>query len=523
MPKNSTGRSSHRTTARAFVAALAIPLAWPVCACSDAHPGSASTEALTAAPATPKAKSFALVLVDAGGGIDLTMAQAQRMMFGTNPTDRSFKQFYEAASFGALNITGDVYGLFTSNALGDCAFDGLAPRDPAVTSGPDALAAEMQLKIPKKYDHYIYYFGRVARCGAGLAREGAADRPAADTWLNGTRNGCVLLFQEPGHNIGLMHASSLVCPNASLANDLSNCAVSEYGNPYTPMGVGCHDLNVYEKWYEGWLDGCNGVKVTSSGTFTLLPIETGPCGGIQALQIPMPVATRATRTVRDPAKGLLVQLKNYYLELRAPVGIFDSNLKPTVLVYAADDIQPPAIRSSWSYLLDMDPGTPALDGLAQGQTFTDPAGGLSITLVSLDASKATIKVDIQGGAGAAPTCIDGTTLTAPGPESCGVGAPIDAGTTDSSSGSDSSAGDSSDGVADSPDSGSAGSGGAGASAPDAAAVPSDDANMDVHPQSQPGCACHVNPDSTGSGGVLGALAAVTMLRRARRRRNRSRL
>ena len=490
-------------------------------------------EALTVTPAAPKATSFAFVLVDVGGGVGLTTAQAQQITFGTNPTDRSFKQFYEEASFGALIVTGDVYGPFTSNMLGNCAFDGLAPRDSGVSSGPDMLAAELRPQIPKTYDHYIYYFGPVARCGAGLARVGSANRPASDTWLNGS-SGCVLLFQEPGHNFGLMHSSSLACPNASFANDLSQCVVSEYGNPYTPMGHGCHDLNALDKWYEGWLNGCNGVKVTSSGTFSLLPIETGPCGGIQALQIPMPVATR---TVRDPVKGLLVQPKNYYVELREPLGIFDSNLKPTVLVYAADDIQPPTIRSTWSYLLDMDPSTVALDGLAQGQTFTDPAGGVSITLQSLDASKATIKVDTQGGTGAAPTCIDGTTLTAPGPESCDVGAQTDAGATVSSSSSDSSAGASSDStsdsrdssagassdsVSDSPDSSSAGSSGAGVPAPDAAAVSSNDANVDVHPNSHPGCACHVNPDSTGSSRVLGGLAVVAMIRLALRSRPRGR-
>ncbi|HVR62369.1 MAG TPA: MYXO-CTERM sorting domain-containing protein, partial [Polyangia bacterium] len=343
------------------------------------------------------------------------------------------------------------------------------------------------------------------------------NNPATDTWLNGA-NGCVLLYQEPGHNIGLMHASTLTCPNASFANDPGTCVVSEYGNPYTPMGHGCHDLDVYEKWYEGWLDGCNGVRVTSSGTFTLLPIEAGPCGGIQTLQIPMPPAKR---TVLDPAKSLTVDLKNYYVELREPLGIFDSNLKPTVLVYAADDVPSRTVRNSWSYLLDMDPRTPAFDGLAMGQTFTDPAGGVSITLVSLDGGKATIKVDIQGGAGAAPTCIDGTTLTAPGPQSCDLGAQTDAGVTDSSSGSDSSAGASLDSASDNPDSASASSSDAGVPAPDATAVVNNDAGVDAPSDSHAGCACHVNPDSTGSGGVPGGLALVAMLGLARRRRSRT--
>jgi MYXO-CTERM domain-containing protein len=57
-------------------------------------------------------------------------------------------------------------------------------------------------------------------------------------------------------------------------------------------------------------------------------------------------------------------------------------------------------------------------GFKVGETFTDPAGGLSITLQSMDAEKAVIKVEIDNGSGD-PTCLDGTTLDPPtGPIKC---------------------------------------------------------------------------------------------------------
>ena len=46
-------------------------------------------------------------------------------------------------------------------------------------------------------------------------------------------------------------------------------------------------MNAWQKTYQGWTQGCNMVRVRSSGTFTLLPLEL-PCDGAQVLQIPMP-------------------------------------------------------------------------------------------------------------------------------------------------------------------------------------------------------------------------------------------
>jgi MYXO-CTERM domain-containing protein len=509
------------------------------------NPVEVPTKALTMAP-TPKTMTFAFVMVDVGGGVTLTAAQAQQVMFGTNPTDKSFKQFYEQSSYGALTITGDVVGPFTYSMLGACSSGN--------GGGPDALAAALQTQIPKTYDHYVYYFGsKVAACSwTGLAQEGSASRPSQNTWINNS-TGCVVLAQEPGHNIGLMHASTIRCTGASFANDPLTCVDNEYGNPFTPMGRGCHDLNMYEKWYEGWLSGCNGVKVTSSGVFTLLPIETGPCQGIQALQIPMPVATR---TIMDPQRMSAVPLKNYYVELREPLGIFDSTLNPStsVLVYAADDLHPPAKKSIWSYLLDMDPTTPTtFDGLKVGQTFADPAGGVSITLMAVDANKATVKVDIQATGGAAPTCIDGTTLAPPGPDNCGAGVVLtdgglsgssSASSSGSGSGSSSGAGPGSSGSSSGGSSSGLGGSGSGSSSGSSTGVGggSDDggngtlgaegglmksdaslwgsgaASTDWPPPASVGCGCHVVDHSSEGTRPWAVIAALALLGRARRRR-----
>jgi hypothetical protein len=80
----------------------------------------------------------------------------------------------------------------------------------------------------------------------------------------------------------------------------------------------------------------------------------------------------------------------------------------------------------------MNPGTTGSQGindagLAVGQTFTDPAGGLSITAQAISETGATIAVSYTNGSGA-PTCIDGSTFAPPGPgmESC-TATPVGAG------------------------------------------------------------------------------------------------
>src|SRR5262249_40059790 len=69
-------------------------------------------------------------------------------------------------------------------------------------------------------------------------------------------------------------------------------------------------------------------------------------------------------------------------------------------------------------------------GLGVGQSFSDPAGGLTITNMAMSNSGATIQVTYTAGSGD-PTCIDGTPFTPPGPgvESCSTSAPTGAGGT----------------------------------------------------------------------------------------------
>lgn len=341
-----------------------------------------------------KPRTFGFVLVDTGMGVNLTKDEAQKRLFGTGATDKSVKQYYNEVSYGTQDITGEVLGPLMYPMSGRCDTTGLA------------RALKPMLGM---YDHYLWYMGsRNTACQfSGLAEGGQPSRPTNDTWYNGSA-GCVVLVQEPGHNFGMMHSSSMTCTGmTAFADDPdSACTHNEYGDRYDPMGGACNHMNAWQKVFEGWLQKCNGLKVKSSGTYTLQPLELA-CDGPQVLQIPFP----KVRPFGRSGGGGLATVENlgfYYLELRTPRG-FDSTIRnsPTVLVRVAEDFRDRMDRGRHTWVLDMEPSTRTQEGLAMGKTFTDPAGGVSFTVTAMTMDSATIQVTIPNGTGPA-LCLDDT-------------------------------------------------------------------------------------------------------------------
>jgi hypothetical protein len=104
-------------------------------------------------------------------------------------------------------------------------------------------------------------------------------------------------------------------------------------------------------------------------------------------------------------------------------------------------------------------------GLAVGQSFSDPAGGLTITNMAMSNSGATIQVTYTAGSGD-PTCMDGTPFTAPGPgiESCSGTTAGTGGTTGGTAGTTGTGGTTGRGGAGGTTGGRGGSGGRGGTA-----------------------------------------------------------
>ena len=378
--------------------------------------------------------SYALVLVDLGSGVDLTAAQAMPYLANMTPTDKSFAAYYNEVSYGKYQVTGSVIGPYPFSMT---------------TCDTTGMYKAIEPMITGTYNHLIYYFKQSNLCDfGGLGEEGSALKPAKRTWMNGSLS-CVVLMQEPGHNLGLMHANTMKCGTSSFTTNPASCTITEYGSSMSTMGGGCKQFNAYERWYMNWLTGCNGVKTPANGTFNLLPLETNCSSGagIQVLQVPFP----ATLTVSDPqSTSTAVNLNDYYVELRVAGGTFDAYATrtptsgvvftaPTVFIYASDNVRVPTTstrgtvsqqNSVWTELLNMNPSASAFAGLTTaGQSFVDPAGGPTITLTSISATGATVTVSYPNGGTGSPTCIDGTALTAPGPTSCAASTTGTGGTT----------------------------------------------------------------------------------------------
>jgi MYXO-CTERM domain-containing protein len=484
--------------------------------------------------ATPFApRTFAFILVDIGGGLaqvrwDNTMhdVTSDFVMGRLINDDDSLRNYYLGDSYQMQDITAKVIGplTYTPNA---CDTTAMAT---ALKSQVDAQGGPFQ--------HYLWYYGtKNSSCNwSGLASVGSPDKPQKNTWYNASV-GCVVLIQEPGHNFGMQHSSSLDCGTATLADDPNGCTASEYGDSYDPMGGGCRHMNAWQKAYQGWLSGTNGVKVTNSGTFNLLPIEMS-CNGTQVLQIKAPHPRPFNRPAAGGGTATTENLDYYYLELRTPVD-FDgtlggSALSARVLVHMAADFVPRTGKGLHTFLLDMNPSTSSFDALPAGQTYTDPAGGLSFTVQSVSNSGATIVVDYSSGGTGSATAMDGSAFTAPGPgiESCsgtvtptGMGGTMGAGGrggttgtagrggTTGTAGTTGSAGVSG-GVAGMPGTGSAGTGDEGTAGQGGSTTPIGTGGSPGTGGTAPmdrgvtgGCAC----DTAGTGSSSGLAAMLALL------------
>jgi hypothetical protein len=349
---------------------------------------------------------------------------------------RSQRHMYQEISYGIQDLQTDYQGPYTLPVANCLTIACCGPSSDQTGNGA-TVAAEIAA-LPKTYDHYFWVYGTRIPAGANCGTWGDEGRPNRIAVYSSYSFGSLVGYaQEIGHNFGMTHEPTMTCAgNVPFLDDPTQCTHVEYGNQLSFMGGGEHHPSAYHKLAQGWIGGCNVVKAGGSGTFTLVPQEL-PCGGVQLLQVAAPKvrAAPAAGTGQNARQGTAPMLSNYYLEMRAPYG-FDSNLSPMVLVSIGAAFPTAAAAAPYLYLLDLKPeaGQANLNNaglMTVGQTYTDPAGGLTFTLMAIDAKSATVNVTTT--ATGAATCVDGTAFTLPGPDatSCGplAGGGADGGTT----------------------------------------------------------------------------------------------
>ena len=286
--------------------------------------------------------------------------------------------YYGENSYGIETMAGKVFGPYEIDDPGGCNENIIVDR----------AEAEMRDRghDPSQFRQMMFHFPGGAGCGyAGLASVGSPDNPARNSWYHGSF-GCTTRNQELGHNYGMGHSHAYNCPATPDGMDhnlYGDCEHVEYGHPYDPMGDGCGHMNVVQKTYMGWIEGCNVVTATSDGVFNLMPTEI-PCDGTQALRIPM------------------YDGRYYYLEYRNGDGEFA--VGGGVLINVAPDIGgfgPP------NYVLD-ELGDDENGYLHEGDTFTDPGSTTMFTILEEHDSHVVIQVSVEGGGdGLPPTCYEG--------------------------------------------------------------------------------------------------------------------
>ena len=286
-------------------------------------------------------------------------------------TFNTSNQYYREASFGQAALSGDVMGWFTIPVSSTvCDKNGIATyaKQAAQTAGADLAA----------YDHFVYAFPTNTCAFAGSATIGGTNQ----VWMNGVYK-LNIVAHELGHNFGLGHSRSIDC-GAEVMGD--TCTTYEYGDTVDIMGTSYYaHFNLFHKERLGWVNtsGPQTIQtVSTSGTYWIDGYATsaGPAKGLKVLKS------------IDPVSGAKTW---YYIERRIASG-FDAvfsgnaNIENGVVVRTGTD------GAYQSYLLDMTPGTDSWDdpALTTGQSFTDPASGVTITTTFADSTGAFVRVDV---------------------------------------------------------------------------------------------------------------------------------
>ncbi len=182
---------------------------------------------------------------------------------------------------------------------------------------------------------------------------------------------------EFGHNLGNHHAAFLYCGATTLGTPpgVTSCPVWEYGDLSDIMGAstGRH-FNAIHKDTQGWLTGGNLRTITTSGRYTLEPIETAT-SGLKALKI-------------RRGRGI-----NLWLEYRQPIG-YDAG-HPFQSTYGLGLRLDDAVYPAKSFQIDPTPPTDQVTAsLSVGQSFTDPMTGTTITTVAQTPTDLTVDVTV---------------------------------------------------------------------------------------------------------------------------------
>jgi M6 family metalloprotease-like protein len=322
----------------------------------------------------------------------VTNTSLQNIFFGT--AGHSMNGYLQEVSYGQTSAAGNVFGPYTlTGTYTSCS-------DLAGTVLNDAIAAAIAGGADlSKYTRIFLVFPDVLGCGwSAEACSGCSTTTSSGTFnathdyiaagminsngvINSNDTGVFLASNVIGHNFGLGYAQLRAYGTQPLGALTDPGTITTFGDHFSVMAT--NNLGHYaapQKQMIGWLNASQVQTVTTSGTYTISPLETNQAG-VKALQV---------------QRGSGNTGYNLWIEYRQGIG-YDSTLSsvnPQVFSGATIHYQD-STTSSNSQLLDYTAPATYYDNpdLAVGSTWTDTYSNLSITVQSATASGLTVNIN----------------------------------------------------------------------------------------------------------------------------------
>ena len=417
--------STDRSRIVVLGAAPANPLAIPL-----ATPGAAN-------PAITAQKTAVIIGVWSDESYaPVTVAEAQQA-FISAPS--SVDNFWAATSRGHFSMTTTVLGSWNLG-LSQCqGSDGFYLFDRTIAAARQAAANHG--KNLAGYNHVVVWMRPPTRSGCQIGWIGMGEVPGSNVLLvmdgpsRDASQASVWPWEhaqaaahELGHNLGLSHANGLECWDGSAQKSLSStCASDAYWDGYSNMGGAGSPANALLDSDRldslGWLAPTEKKTVNSVGTYNLVSTYSS-ASGLRLLRIPRP----------DPVFGTFSGYPSggyWSLEYRASLtGAFDEFAANAGIGYVPNGVLirfaqdgPGYAAEGYTHLLDTHPTATNPPGtswqgfldapLRAGETFADPTGGITIRVVSVTASGASVTIG-DTEAPSAPGSLVATALTPSG-------------------------------------------------------------------------------------------------------------
>jgi len=323
---------------------------------------SSSSSAAPSVPAvTGEQRTLVMVANFTNATVSCPTSDISDLMF-TDSLDQSIDDLYQETSFGAISLSGQVAGPYNINYTKDeCEFSTWADAvDAAAQADGVNLAA---------YERRVYVMPQNACPAAGIGDVGGTPTRA---WVF-TCAIADVYAHELGHNFNMHHAAT---PSG------------EYGDNTDFMGLGQNRLrqvNAAHKEQMGWLPDFQTQLISQSGFYDIAPLELDAASAL---------APQALRIFKPDTN------EYYYLSYRRGIG-FDANLIASLYLDRLSVHRYPGDGSARkTYLLALP---------ADGESFSDPDNGITVTTMSHNDDFVTVQVALDGSSPPPPTC----TVTSP--------------------------------------------------------------------------------------------------------------